>query len=141
MASLTAFITRRLKLQVNMAKSAVVPARALSFLGFGFTDGSRPKRRLAASTVLRFRKRVRMLTRRVRGVSLRQMVRDLSAYLLGWRAYFGYCQTPTVLRRLDAWIRRRLRAVVWKLYSDNQDENLPTIRMRESPPLALGGRA
>ena len=48
MASLTAFITRRLKLQVNMAKSAVVPARALSFLGFGFTDGSRPKRRLAA---------------------------------------------------------------------------------------------
>ena len=114
MANLTAFITRRLKLQVNMAKSAVVPARALSFLGFGFTDRSRPKRRLAASTVLRFRKRVRMLTRRVRGVSLRQMVRDLSAYLLGWRAYFGYCQTPTVLRRLDAWIRRRLRAVVWK---------------------------
>ena len=91
-----------------------MPARALSFLGFSFTGGSRPKRRLAASTVHRFRNRVRMLTRRVRGVSLRQMVRDLSAYLLGWRAYYGYCQTPTILRRLDAWIRRRLRAVVWK---------------------------
>ena len=114
MASLTAFITRRLKLKVNTAKSAVVPAWALSFLGFGFTGGSRPKRRLAASTVLRFRKRVRVLTRRVRGVSLHQMVRELSAYLLGWRAYFGYCQTPTVLRRLGAWIRRRLRAAVWK---------------------------
>ena len=114
MASLTAFITRRLKLKVDTAKSAVVPAWALSFLGFGFTGGSRPKRRLAASTVLRFRKRVRVLTRRVRGVSLHQMVRELSAYLLGWRAYFGYCQTPTVLRRLGAWIRRRLRAAVWK---------------------------
>ena len=88
MAHLTAFITRRLKLKVNMAKSAVVPARALSFLGFSFTGGSRPKRRLAASTVGRFRKRVRMLTRRVRGISLRRMVRELSQYLLGWRAYF-----------------------------------------------------
>ena len=76
MASLTAFITRRLKLKVNRGKSAVVPARALSFLGFGCTGGSRPKRRLEASTVLRFRKRVRVLTRRVRGVSLRQMVRE-----------------------------------------------------------------
>ncbi len=55
-----------------------------------------------------------MLTRRVRGVSLRRMVRELATYLLGWRAYFGFCQTPTILRRLDKWMRRRLRAVVWK---------------------------
>ena len=59
-------------------------------------------------------KAVRMLTRRVRGVSVRRMVRELATYLLGWRAYFGFCQTPTILRRLDKWIRRRLRAVVWK---------------------------
>ena len=114
MTSLTRFITTRLKLKVNTAKSAVAPARVRSFLGFSFTGGPRPKRRLAASTVVRFRKRVRMLTRRVRGVSLRQMARELATYLLGWRAYFGFCQTPTILRRLDKWIRRRLRAVVWK---------------------------
>ena len=114
MTSLTRFITTRLKRKVNTAKSAVAPARVRSFLGFSFTGGPRPKRRLAASTVVRFRKRVRMLTRRVRGVSLRQMVRELATYLLGWRAYFGFCQTPTILRRLDTWIRRRLRAVVWK---------------------------
>jgi RNA-directed DNA polymerase len=47
-------------------------------------------------------------------VSLRQMVQELAAYVRGWRAYFGFCQTPTILRRLDKWIRRRLRAVVWK---------------------------
>ncbi|HEX9590458.1 MAG TPA: group II intron maturase-specific domain-containing protein, partial [Bradyrhizobium sp.] len=28
--------------------------------------------------------------------------------------YFGFCETPSVLRELDQWIRRRLRAVVWK---------------------------
>ena len=114
MTSLTRFITTRLKLRVNAGKSAVAPARVRSFLGFSFTGGPRAKRRLTASTRGRFRTRVRRLTRRVRGVSLRQMVRELARYLLGWRAYYGYCQTPTILRRLDKWIRRRLRAVVWK---------------------------
>jgi RNA-directed DNA polymerase len=117
MASLTLFITTRLKLKVNAAKSAVAPARERTFLGFSFTHGQRPKRRLAEKVLVRFRARVRKLTRRVRGVSLRQMVKELAAYVLGWRAYFGFCQTPTILRRLDKWIRRRLRAVVWKQWA------------------------
>jgi RNA-directed DNA polymerase len=41
------------------------------------------------------------------------MVEDLRVYLVGWLGYFGYCQTPTVLRMLEQWIRRRLRAVAW----------------------------
>ncbi len=114
MASITLFITTRLKLKVNAAKSAVAAGRDRTFLGFSFTHGQRPKRRLADKTLVRFRARVRTLTRRVRGVSLRQMVKELAAYVRGWRAYFGFCETPTILRRLDKWIRRRLRAVVWK---------------------------
>ena len=117
MASITLFITTRLKLKVNAAKSAVAAARERTFLGFSFTHGQRPKRRLADKTLDRFRARVRKLTRRVRGVSLRQMVKELAAYILGWRAYFGFCETPTILRRLDQWIRRRLRAVVWKQWT------------------------
>src|ERR1700740_320970 len=42
------------------------------------------------------------------------MVMELSIYLAGWRCYFGFCQTPSVLRTLDEWIRRRLRAIAWK---------------------------
>ena len=117
MASITLFITTRLKLKVNAAKSAVAAARERTFLGFSFTHGQRPKRRLADKTLVRFRARVRKLTRRVRGVSLHQMVKELAAYVLGWRAYFGFCETPTILRRLDKWIRRRLRAVVWKQWA------------------------
>ena len=60
------------------------------------------------------RARVRQLTRRTRGVSLEQMVRELATYLTGWRGYFGYCETPSVLRALDSWIQRRLRCVIWK---------------------------
>lgn len=117
MASITLFITTRLKLKVNAAKSAVATGRERTFLGFSFTHGQRPKRRLADKTLVRFRARVRTLTCRVRGVSLRQMVQELGAYMRGWRAYFGFCQTPTILGRLDKWIRRRLRAVVWKQWA------------------------
>lgn len=117
MASITLFITTRLKLTVNVAKSAVAAARDRTFLGFSFTHGQRPKRRLAEKTLDRLKARVRKLTRRVRGVSLQQMVQELAAYLRGWRAYFGFCETPTILRRLDKWIRRRLRAVVWKQWT------------------------
>lgn len=125
MASLTLFITTRLKLKVKATKSAVAPARVRTFLGFSFTQGQRPKRRLADKALVRFRARVRCLTRRVRSVSLREMVRELGAYLLGWRAYFGFCQTPTILRRLEHWIRRRLRAVVWKQW------HRPSTRFRQ----------
>jgi RNA-directed DNA polymerase len=54
------------------------------------------------------------LTRRTRGASLPQIVKELSVYLIGWRGYFGFCQTPSVLRTLDEWTRRRLRAIAWK---------------------------
>jgi RNA-directed DNA polymerase len=47
------------------------------------------------------------------GRSLAQIVKELSIYLIGWRGYFGFCQTPSVLRALDEW-SWRLRAVTWK---------------------------
>jgi RNA-directed DNA polymerase len=42
------------------------------------------------------------------------MAAELARYLSGWRGYFGFCQTPSVLLALDHWIRRRLRCVAWK---------------------------
>lgn len=114
MASLTAFITRRLKLKVNAHKSAVARPAERTFLGFSFTKHSEPKRRIAPKAPERFKERVRELTGRMRGVSFAQMVEELSTYLRGWRSYFGFAQTPTVLRTLDQWLRRRLRAVLWK---------------------------
>jgi RNA-directed DNA polymerase len=114
MGSLTAFITRRLKLKVNAHKSAVARPAERKFLGFSFTSDRQPKRRIAPKALQRFRERVRELTRRTRGVSLEQMVEELSAYLRGWHGYFGFCQTPSVLQHLDKWLRRRLRSVLWK---------------------------
>jgi RNA-directed DNA polymerase len=41
-------------------------------------------------------------------------VQELKDYVPGWKAYFQLAQTPTVLRELDSWLRRRLRAVQLK---------------------------
>ena len=114
MESVTRFISQKLKLKVNSEKSAVARPEARKFLAFSFTRNREPKRRIAPKAMARFKERVRELTRRTRGVSLEEMVADLSAYLRGWRGYFGFCQTPRVLMHLDSWIRRRLRAVVWQ---------------------------
>ena len=114
MGSVKAFLTRKLKLKVNEAKSGVGKASERKFLSFRFTTGRELKRGIAPEALVRFRKRVAELTRRTRGVSLERMVEQLTPYLVGWRNYFGFCQTSSVLRHLDSWIRRRLRCVVWK---------------------------
>jgi len=120
MQSVTSFIRRRLKLKVNETKSAVARPQERKFLGFSFTYGSEPRRRIAPKALHRCKQRVRELTRRTQGISLEQMTKELASYLRGWKSYFGYSQTPSVLGRLDHWIRRRLRSVIWKQWKRSE---------------------
>jgi RNA-directed DNA polymerase len=114
MASVERFLERRSKLKINKAKSAVAPPSQRKLLGFRFTGGATPKRRIAPQALARFKERVRATSRRTRGASLEKIVEDLSRSLIGWRGCFGFCETPSALSALDQWIRRRLRSVVWK---------------------------
>jgi RNA-directed DNA polymerase len=114
MVGIERFLEKRLKLKINKAKSAVAKPSVRKFLGFSFTGGTAPRRRIAPQALARFKARVRELTRRTRGRSLGQIAKELSVYLIGWRSYFDFCQTPSILRALDEWTRRRLRAIAWK---------------------------
>jgi RNA-directed DNA polymerase len=113
MESITQFITQRLKLKVNSEKSAVAKPQERKFLGFSFTGQAEPKRRIAPKAVKRFKERVREITRRRKGEGMGKRLEELKRYLTGWRAYFGFCQTPSVLAELDGWVRRRLRCLFW----------------------------
>jgi RNA-directed DNA polymerase len=112
MASLTRFIERRLKLQINTEKSAVARPWHRSFLGFTVKDDPAFRRCIADKAVTRFKDRVRKLTRRHRGISLDKMIADLNPFVRGWAGYFGFSQWRE-LASLDGWIRRRLRCVAW----------------------------
>jgi RNA-directed DNA polymerase len=120
MESVTRFITNRLKLKVNQAKSAVARPGQRKFLGFSFTFERAPKRRIAPKAIARFKERIREQSQRIRGISLAQMVKQITTYLRGWLGYFGDCQTPSVLQRLEKWLRRRLRSVVWQQWKQGR---------------------
>jgi len=108
------FISVKLKLKVNSAKSAVARPWDRKFLGFSLSRDRQPKRRIAPKAAERFKQRIRELTSRTRGIGIRRMANELSQYLRGWLGYFGQCQTPSVLEDFDKWIRRRLRSMIWK---------------------------
>jgi RNA-directed DNA polymerase len=102
-----------LKLQINEAKSAVASAFGRKFLGYALwvAKGKEVKCKVANKPLQNFKARIRQLTRRSGGRSMAQVVEKLRPYLLGWKAYFGLAQTPQVWRRLDEWLRHRLRAI------------------------------
>src|SRR5258708_23595282 len=133
MQSVTGFLRRRLKLKVNEAKSAVARPQDRKFLGFSFTGGKEPRRRIAPKALLRCKQRVRELTRRTRGISLEQMTKELSTYLRGWQSYFGFSQTPSVLQKLEAWMRRGVRSVIWEPWNPSKGR-FATLRQRSHLP-------
>src|SRR6204780_1388450 len=114
MESISHFITQKLKLKVNEAKSAVARPQERKFLGFSFTAGPNIRRAIAPKSLERFKQRIREITRRAKGASMKTIMEELAPYMRGWRGYFGFCQTPEVLVALTRWVRLRLRAALWR---------------------------
>ncbi len=133
MEGVTHFITEKLKLKVNEAKSAVARPQERKFLGFSFTAGPEVKRVIAPKALDRFKQRVREITRRAKGVSIETTMEELAPYMRGWRSYFGFCETPEVLVALTRWVRLRLRAAMWRQWK--------TPRRRRAALMELGVRA
>src|SRR5437660_1151374 len=130
MESISRFITQKLKLKVNGAKSAVARPQERKFLGFSFTAGPDIKRTIAPKSLERFKQRIRETTRRAKGVSIKTTMAELAKYMCGWRGYFGFCETPEVLIALTRWVRLRLRAALWRQWK--------TPRRRRAALIALG---
>src|SRR4029077_7353593 len=132
MESISRFITQKLKLKVNEAKSAVARPLQRKFLGFSFTIGPEVKRIIAPKALNQFKQRIRDITRRAKSVSIETTIDQLAPLMRGWRGYFGFCETPEVLIYLTRWVRLRLRAALWRQWK--------TPRRRRAALLELGVR-
>lgn len=106
----------RLHLKINESKSAVANVFGRKFLGFSLwqAGNGEVRREVSEQALEAFKQRVRQLTRRNGGRSMEEVIEKLRRYLLGWKGYFGLAQKLSVWRRLDEWIRRRLRALQLK---------------------------
>jgi RNA-directed DNA polymerase len=133
MKSVTRFITQKLKLKVNETKSAVARPQERKFLGFSFTAGLEAKRVIAPQALGRFKQRIREITRRAKGVSMKTTIEELAPFMRGWRSYFGFCETPEVLVSLTRWVRLRIRAAMWRQWK--------TPRRRREALIELGVRS
>lgn len=112
LSSLRRFLPAKLKLSINAEKSAVGRPWERQFLGFTFSR--RLRRCLSEKSLKRFKSRVRELTRRTRGRTIKTIINELRLYLIGWSAYYGFVELRSVFKELDSWIRRKLRCYLWK---------------------------
>ena len=121
MGSISRFIEKKLRLKVNREKSAVGRPWERKYLGFCVTNSrTNPKIRIHWKSIKRFKERVREITARRRGRSLSQVIGELMGFMNGWWNYFGITESFNRLRPLAHWIRRRLRALIWKHWKNRR---------------------
>jgi RNA-directed DNA polymerase len=128
-AGVTRYLTKVLRLVVNLEKSRIVPSDGVEFLGFIFR-GVRATINVTAKNVHRFKHRIRELTGRSRGISMDRRLAELRRYLQGWAGYFAVATQLKLFDNFDQWIRRRLRMCFWKRWRH--------VRTRIRNLLALG---
>jgi len=115
MASVTAFLGKRLNLKVNADKSAVDRPWNRKSLGYGMTWHKEPRLKVAPESVERFKGKLKALFRQGRGRNLSRFIRDdLVPVIRGWINYFRLAEVKVVFEDLDQWIRHRLRCILWR---------------------------
>jgi group II intron reverse transcriptase/maturase len=111
----TIYLKEHLGLPVNEEKSGVTVIKDVTFLGFQILRG---KLRVSNKARIKFKRKIRELTRRNNPLSMYQLLQDLNSYTRGWIAYFRIQEFKYLFRNLDAWIRSRLRSVQLKKWKN-----------------------
>ena len=114
MASITCFLGKVLRLQVNQTKSAVARPWDRKFLGYSMTWHKQPRLRIAPASRQRLVSRIREMLKSARGRNLKRTIDELTPILRGWISYFRLTEIKGVLEELDGWIRRKLRCILWR---------------------------
>jgi RNA-directed DNA polymerase len=107
------YLTKKLKLKVNQQKSAVDNPWNRKFLGFTFTKDK--KIAVHESRVKRFKDKIRDLSKKMRGQAITYSIQKLVMPITrGWANYFGIAEQQGIFESLDGWIRRKIRAILWR---------------------------
>jgi RNA-directed DNA polymerase len=114
LTSVEQFLRERLRLTVNREKSAVDRPWNRKFLGYSFTTHYQPRLKVAPQAVKRLKTRLRVMLRAARGRNLGQTVATLRPVLVGWTSYFRKAEVRRTFEELDQWLRRKLRAILWR---------------------------
>ena len=133
------YLTRKLKLVINRRKGRICSTDGVEFVGFLFT-GYGGQIRVSPKNIKKFKVRVREITRRNRGVSMKRRFQELRWYFQGWVGYFGLVPIKSFFSELDKWVRRRIRSCYWKQWQRPRTRiaNLKKLGIREHEAVTHG---
>jgi len=114
MESVSQFLEKRLRLKLNKDKSSVDRPWKRKFLGYSMTPDKQPRLKVAPESEARLRVKLKAIFKRGRGRSVGQTIEDMRKLLVGWSNYFKLAEVKNVFERLDEWIRRRMRGILWR---------------------------
>ena len=130
MNSMTNIIENNLKLKVNKDKSAVDFVSKRRFLGFSFYfSKSGAEIRIDEKSIKRFKEKVKFHTNRNKGISMEYRLLNLNQITRGWINYYGIANARGRLVELDKWIRRRLRACIWKQWKKTSTKQRNLVKL------------
>lgn len=122
MESVTRYLTKALKLKVNLEKSAVDRPCNRKFLGFSFGQGKKLNQiKIHESRIKRFKKGVKDIIKKCKGNNLLYiMQKELVPKIRGWVNYFKLAEDTSIFSSLDGWIRRKVRCALWKQWKTSK---------------------
>ncbi len=119
MAALIGYLEGTLKLKVNRPKSAVDRPVNRGFLGYSFTAQKDAKIRVPQKTCRKMREKLKELFGKGRGRNVDRLIREaINPLLRGWMNYFRLSETKGFAEELDGWVRRHLRAILWRQWKE-----------------------
>ncbi len=136
MASITRYLSQRLKLTVNLAKSAVDRPWRRAFLGYTMSWHPKARLKVGEQAVAKFKANLRKTCKYGRGWSMSKTIREANPKLRGWVNYFHLAGNTTIFEELDSWLRRKLRAILWRQWKRNYTRAKNLIKLRFSSDAA-----
>ncbi len=119
MASITKFLSERLKLTVNQAKSAVDRPWKRTFLGYTMSWHPKARLKVGKEAIARLKGNLRKICKWGKGWSMSRTITEANPKLRGWVNYFCLAGNTTIFQELDSWLRRKLRAILWRQWKRN----------------------
>jgi len=120
MASITRYLSERLKLTVNQAKSAVDRPWRRIFLGYTMSwHPTKARLKVGDKAVAKIKATLRKICKYGRGWSMSRTIKEANPKLRGWVTYFHLAGNTTIFQELDSWLRRKLRAILWRQWKRN----------------------
>ncbi len=120
MESIERFLWNKLKLPINKEKSLVVRSSQHVYLGYGFYGYKNPRLKIAPKSYERLKNKIRESLPRWRGMKLQTVIKEINRMVQGWIVYFRLADGKAKIEKLESWILRHLRCIVWRQWKTSR---------------------